>query len=218
MECLCAWGVFTVAYHIDLADPCPEFIRLLDVDRDAALAGFQRFAMQMFQESPPPYYALVRVDDREDVFSDVILHCIRNDCAKLRLFQPGDNATFRGWFATVAMNKILDYLRKERSRKSETGLLNKEDPPSPEKSPEQRALERDRQGIFFSALRRMERRCRLLLRLSYRGFKNREIVQLMHLPKGENKKIGNQMVECRDKLKRLVREAGFFDTGRTEAG
>jgi RNA polymerase sigma factor (sigma-70 family) len=218
MERMSVRGVPTVADHIDLANPCPEFVLQLDHDREAAIAGFQRFALHMFQVAPPPNYARVAQDDREDVVSEVIFHCIKDDCAKLRKFRPREGATFAGWFAVVASRKTWDLLRQERSKKTETTPADPADPESPLPSPEDRVLAREREGIFLAGLRRLERRCRLLLRLWHLGYKNREIVKLLRLPRNHNKKIGNQVIECREKLKKLVRDSGYFGAGHPEAG
>lgn len=198
----------------------PEFLRLLDTDRGRALGGFRQFAEELFRSAPPPIYFRVPVDDREDVVSEVVLHCIDNDCAKLRRYEPREGATFAGWLAVVASRKISDLLQQRRRRGTEvTEDLEGEEPPGPSPpDPEQITVKRELEGIFLTALRGIGRRCRLLLRLKLLEYKNREIVQIMRLPKRQNKTIGNQVIECRKKLVRTLRGAGYFDTRRTESG
>lgn len=205
--------------HMDFSDPFPEFLRYLDGDRARAITGFQVFTEQFFEHAPPPIYRRVPADDREDVVSEVVLHCIDNDCAKLRKFEPRKGATFAGWFAVVATRKITDLLQQRRRKSSAVsdGLDDVNDPrPSPP-NPEQIAVKNELEGMFLSALRRIGRRCRLLLRLKVLEYRNREIVQVLRLPKDQNKTIGNQVIECRKKLLKHLRGTGYFDR-RPETG
>jgi RNA polymerase sigma factor (sigma-70 family) len=147
------------------------------------------------------------------VVSEVILHCIDDDCAKLRKYQPRAGCAFAGWFAVVATRKITDFLRQRRRRDPEVDTDELPDgygnPGPPD--PEQIAIKNELERMFLSALRSIGRRCRLLLRLKVLEFKNREIVEVLRLPKDQNKAIGNQVLECRKKLIRELRETGFFD-------
>jgi RNA polymerase sigma factor (sigma-70 family) len=154
------------------------------------------------------------------MISEVVLHCIDNNCAKLRMFQPRAGSTFAGWFAVVASRKISDLLshRRRRSEVVSSGLEDDVDPgPSPP-NPEQIAVKNELERLFLAALRKIGRRCRLLLRLKRLEYKNREIVQVMRLPKGHNKKIGNHVIECRKKLLALLKETGYFERKRPEMG
>jgi RNA polymerase sigma factor (sigma-70 family) len=198
---------------MDFSEQIPEFLTHLDSNRELAVAGFQRFAATLFEQAPPPNYFRVPPDDREDVVSEVILHCIDDDCAKLRKYQPRAGCAFAGWFAVVATRKITDFLRQRRRRDPEVDTDELPDgygnPGPPD--PEQIAIKNELERMFLSALRSIGRRCRLLLRLKVLEFKNREIVEVLRLPKDQNKAIGNQVLECRKKLIRELRETGFFD-------
>jgi RNA polymerase sigma factor (sigma-70 family) len=200
---------------LDLSDPSPEFLNKLDSNRDDAIAEFRRFAEQLFRDAPPPNFLRVHPDDREDVVSEVVIHCIDNDCARLRSYSHKEGSLFAGWLATVAYRKISDLQKRERNRGKYRSTGEQIERASNGPSPEQLAIGKELEKIFLAALRRMSRECHLLLRLRYLGFTNREIVRLLRLPRKRNKKIGNQIIECRKKLAKWLRGQGFFELGAT---
>lgn len=200
-----------------LSDPYPDFLDDLDRDRPRALVAFRRFAEEFFRHAPPPIFFRVPPDDREDVVSEVILHCIDNDCAKLRKFTPRRGATFAGWFAVVASRKISDRLQRRQRQKDlvdERARADDDPPPSPP-DPFGITAANELERLFLKALKQIGRRCRLLLRLKFLQYKNREIVQVLRLPRDHNKTIGNQVLECRKRLVRLLGDVGYFETRRT---
>jgi RNA polymerase sigma factor (sigma-70 family) len=198
---------------VNLSDPCPEFLARLDTDRSASVAEFRDFMDQLFRDAPPPSYFHVRPDDREDFVSAVFLHCIDNDCANLRRYRHRQGSLFVGWLATVASRKISDMLKKERTREQHHTTDDKHDAVNPAQNPEQETLGKEMRKIFWAALRQLDHTCRLLLRLRYLEYSNREIVRILRLPKEHNKSIGNAVLECRKKLARRLRSGGFFDLG-----
>lgn len=203
---------------IDLGDPRPVFLLQLDSDRNRAISDFRRYVDRFFQQAPPNAYFRVPPDERDDVVSEVVLHCIDNDCAKLRKFQPREGSTFAGWLAVVTSRKISDLAKQKKNLKVFVPADEGHDVSSPAPSPEQIAIKNEIEGIFLGALRRLSRRCRLLLRLRILEYKNREIVKLMRLSKEHNKTIGNQVIECRRKLVRFLREDGYFGVSGTKSG
>ena len=205
---------------MNLGEFQPEFLTRLDSDRSLALAEFRRFAEQLFRDAPPPSFLRVPVDEREDVISEVVLHCIDNDCERLRTFQPRSGATFAGWFAVVANRKIFDVLKQQRSKSAVVsfGLDEENEQQASNPGPDEIAIKNELEGIFLASLRKIGRRCRLLLRLKVLEYKNREIVQLLRLPKDQNKAVGNHVLECRKKLIRQLRQAKFFEVERPELG
>lgn len=205
---------------VDLADPRPGFLSKLDSDRVAALTEFRRFAELLFQNAPPPSFLRVPVDDRDDVISEVVLHCIDGNCARLRMFQPRKGSKFAGWLAVVANRKISDILKQQRSKNAVVSysLSEAHEEHAPNPSPEEVAIRSELERIFLASLRKIGRRCRLLLRLKILEYKNREIVQLLRLPQEQNKKVGNHVLECRKKLVKFLRQSRFFDIERTELG
>jgi RNA polymerase sigma factor (sigma-70 family) len=200
---------------LDLSDPSPEFLSKLDSNRDAAIAEFRRFAEQLFRHAPPPNYLRIHPDDREDIVSEVVIHCIDNDCARLRRYRQKEGSLFAGWLATVAYRKISDLLKRERNRDKYGSTGDESDLASPGPNPEQLAISKELENIFLAALRQLGRECRLLLRLRRLEFTNREIVKLLRLPPERNKTIGNQVIECRKKLAKLLRRRSFFEFGAT---
>jgi DNA-directed RNA polymerase specialized sigma24 family protein len=152
------------------------------------------------------------------VVSEVIFHCIDNDCARLRKYRYREGSIFAGWLATVAFRKISDLLKSKRKRDRHDSSDDGHDLPSPGPNPEQTTVGKDLESIFLSTIRQLNRECRLLLRLRLLEFTNREIVTLLRLPPKRNKSIGNQVIECRKKLARMLRTRGFFEFGATGGG
>lgn len=199
--------------ELDLHDPSPSFLTRLDSDRDAAIGEFRLFAEKLFRDAPPPNYFRIPFDDREDFVSEVVVHCIDNDCARLRRYRHKEGSRFAGWFATVAYRKISDLLKRAQSRGQYGSTAEDDDLASPGPNPEQVTIGKDLENIFLKALRQLGLECRLLLRLRCLEFTNREIVKLLRLPSKRNKTLGNQVIECRKKLARLLRRRGFFEFG-----
>ncbi len=197
--------------NVDLADPYPDFLLKLDTDRQSAIEAFRAFVDELFSSAPPSNYYQIPIDEREDFVSEVFVHCIDDDCANLRKYEPRSGALFAGWLAVVASRKISDLLKRERRKGDIFTLDETNEPPTISPDPEQIAIESDLERLFLSALKQLKDRCRLLLRLRLLEYKNREIVQILRLPKKQNKIIGNQVIECRKKLAKLLRGIGFFD-------
>lgn len=210
-----------MVYALNLNDPSPEFLSKLDSNRNAAIADFHRFAKRLFQEAPPHNYFRIPPDDREDIISEIILHCIDHDCAKLRRYQPRTGSLFAGWLATVASRKISDRLKREKNRERRVVPIRSEnqkhEPVAPRSNPDHLVVTKERESIFFAVFRKLGQPCRLLLRLKYRDFTNREITALLRRPPSHNKIIGTQVSDCRKKFMKFLRESGhelsdFFDT------
>lgn len=205
-----------------LSDRWPGFLDLMDTNPTAAMEGFYKFAEHMFQIAPPRIYNRVPVDDREDVFSEVVNHCIDRNFRKLRQYEPRSGATFAGWLATVAFRKISDWLKHEatfRKREvpnpvvgptdSQPDIRREKEFADPAPGPASEWEARERESIFDSMIRKLGRRCRLLLRLRSRGFTNRQITQLLGLPLDQNKKVGTQLSDCRKKFVKLLRDDNY---------
>ncbi len=200
-----------------LDDSSPDFLRLLDTDPAAAMEGFYKFAVRMFQVAPPRIYHRVHADHREDVFAEVIKHCIQDGFRVLRRYQPRPGATFAGFLAIVASHKISDLLehdaniRKREVHNPSDDYANEErdNRPSVEPNPEELALRAERHSVLSKLVRELNDRCRLLFRLRSRGFSNQEIARLLGLPQDKSKMIGTQFHACREKFIEMLRENGY---------
>jgi len=184
------------------------------------MEGFYGFARRVFEVAPPKNYQYVPRDDREDVFAEIIKHCIQNDFRKLRCYKPRPGATLTGWFATVASRKISDVLERNASIKKwempnpgdddrDVWLNSNQSLASENPNPEQTVEWNELMSVFFALIRGLDERCRLLFRLRSRGYTNKEIARLRGLPTSESKRIGTQFSDCRKKFLRMLRERGY---------
>lgn len=64
-------------------------------------------------------------DELEDLFNDVLVHLIKDDCRKLRLYKGIGGATVATWIRTITVRFVIDYLR-QRSRIGETVDIEEE--------------------------------------------------------------------------------------------
>jgi len=55
-------------------------------------------------------------EDVEDVYSTVFLSLVENDFRKLRQFQGRNACTLSTWLAVVAVNRTIDFLRRQKRR------------------------------------------------------------------------------------------------------
>jgi RNA polymerase sigma-70 factor (ECF subfamily) len=83
----------------------------------AAVEGNEAAFVRLYREVQPGLLRYLRGlvgEDAEDVASEAWLHIARD----LRSYR-GEGAGFRGWAATIARNRALDLLRRQRRRPSE---------------------------------------------------------------------------------------------------
>jgi RNA polymerase sigma-70 factor (ECF subfamily) len=63
-------------------------------------------------------------DSLDDLFQNVFLSFLKNDCAKLRSFKWKNNSSLSTWISVVTRNLVLDYIRKEGKKQKVTSSLN----------------------------------------------------------------------------------------------
>lgn len=71
---------------IDLKDFYPEFLRSLDSDPDGSKSRFYAFARAVYTTKPPRILLSLPDDEREDVFQDLCVKCLQDDCKVLRSY------------------------------------------------------------------------------------------------------------------------------------
>jgi DNA-directed RNA polymerase specialized sigma24 family protein len=148
---------------------------------------------------PAPSRQLPR-EELQDLLHDVVYHCARDDFRVLRLYQDqGQN--FAAWFHVVAYHQALLYLRKRGHvghRKHET----------PRKTAQASAPQVQVLDKVWRALSAMDAYCRQLLLLAAEEYTPRDVVRAWGLPEGDNKKVGDQIRDCRRKLKAALEGSG----------
>ena len=198
-----------------MRDPSwPQFLDLLDSDTQAALAGFYRFLTWTFSKVPPRPVRSLRTEDQEDVKQEIFVHCIEKDFRVLRQYVPSGRP-FAAWLYTVAHNVSIDYIRKKESNHKVVSIHEDSNGKSLENTLVNPIDEVKRFMIarYIPAAKKMMERldeyCRLLLEMAADEFTPKEMVLALGLPTNQNKEVSDKLRYCREKLKKLLGEAGI---------
>jgi DNA-directed RNA polymerase specialized sigma24 family protein len=178
----------------------PAFLTCLDTRPDEAFQEFYQFAQRQLIRVPPAPSRRLSPDERQDLFHDIVFHCVREKFRVLKQYQDrGYN--FAAWFQVVAYRQTLLYVRKRGPVRS----VSQRNSPEPSETPSEHKPVLD---SVWQALSVMDVYCRRLLLLAAEEYTPREIVRAWGLAASDNKKVGDQIRECRKKLKARLDGAG----------
>jgi RNA polymerase sigma factor (sigma-70 family) len=199
-----------------LGDSYPSFLRLLDSDPEGAFQGFYRFTHRVMIVCPPGICRDLDPGAREDLVHDLILHCCSDDFRLLRGYQDRGRP-FAAWLQLVARNKVLDEWRKRSRQKSVSLHSDDDDRPDldlPDQGPgaDEATDRRKILGMVQKALTSLSDSCRLLIQGAAEGFKPRELVRLLGLPADSNKKVSDDLRDCRRRLRGALEGLGMSET------
>ena len=193
----------------------PEFLDKLDSDPDNAFADFYKIALRVLKSTPPVPMRSLPSDDIEELTNDIVYHCVKDNFRILRQYKPMGKP-FAAWFYIIATNKCRDYFRSRGRRPqtisihgsaNELSLENKLRNPgnNGEKKYDLKKL------LSFTrvSIEKLGDYCRLLLEMAADEFTPREMVAVLRLPKDHNKKVSDDLRECRRKLKKLLVDEGY---------
>jgi len=188
----------------------PPFLDLIDHQPLKAADQFYRYVVGLLEVSTPRTLKIVPLDERKDLFHDIVVHCIRDNFRVLRQYEDVGRP-FAAWFYFVANNKIRDYLDKS-GRTPETISSNNSDPaPSDEAKPNPETDHENRELLqsVNAAIAELDDYCQVLLRLAGEEYKPREMTGILGWAKEKAKKISNDLGYCRRKLANLLFERGI---------
>ncbi len=197
-----------------LDQPWPGFLDCLDADPHTAFRDFYAFAWRLLRSHPPAALRSMPPADRDEMISEVILHCWQNECRVLRTYHDRE-IPFSHWFLMVTRRKTLDHLRARERRAA--GLVERQrlslsagQEPLVDPAPlaDERAISRQNLESAQRCIMRMGGNCRLLLQGSALGLKPREMTQLLGWPRDSGKKVSDSLRYCRSKLKELLLREG----------
>ena len=192
-------------------DEHPEFFDYLDSDPEKAKKLFTAWVFDQIKQKPPRMLRWVPEEERTDAVHDVILKCLQKDFKKLRSYEP-QGKPFGGWFTIVLSNHVLDKYRRAHIApetelaESEGEQIGSNNPGSATRPERARML-----GVVRDYIAKLERRCRMLLKLAACEFKPQEIARLLRLDKSEAKKLSNSLGYCRRKLMQMLRDDGYSE-------
>lgn len=198
-----------------MTDPAwPGFLDELDRNPDNVQIEFYKFTRAVLELNPPKYMRYLVSDEQEDVFSETFLFCIKDDFAILRTY-INKGKPFAGWFYTILNNKVIDFLRA-KSRKPEVNPVNPDHgnddfldfQPAPNPDPVKIIEFKRILATTNEAIKQLSENCQLLLTLASDGLRPREIVKILRFNPDKNKKVSDDLRECRRKLRKLLADKG----------
>lgn len=193
----------------------PFFLSQLDKEPDAAFKDFYLFAVRLLRSCPPRPMRSLNEDDCQDAIHDIIYHCVKDDFRILRQY-VSKGRPFAAWFYALAHNKCIDIIRSKGHQpeglsihpdKDESELMNLL--PDPGENEGKRFELSDLLSIVKKALTLLGDYCRLLLEMAGDEFTPREMVAVLRLPAEQNKKVSDDLRECRRRLRRKLSEDGI---------
>ena len=193
----------------------PPFLNLLDSDPDTAFAEFYRWAIKTLTNVPPKPMGSLNREEREDLIQDIIYHCLRDNCRALRQYDY-KGKSFSAWVYVIAHNKCIDFLRR-KNRETEVFLnyTNNDDIKLEKRIShfnnrnENNYDRREILTIVREMIAKLSEHCRLLLEMAADDFKPREMAAALGLAKDKNKKVSDDLRECRRKLKKSLSKSGI---------
>lgn len=210
------WGQTATEVAAEMIqETCPGFLTDLDSDPDRAFAAFYEFTWRLLQSNPPSAMRALSQLDREDVITNVIYHCWRDDQRKLRSYRD-QGKPFAKWLTVVAWHEAIDFLRARNPREvpftdstDDRPGTPQDDYPAGNAPPDGPAIVAETLAILAKALKKLSVECQLLIELRAQGYKPREMIVLLGWPADKsNKDISDQARHCVKRLKEILREAG----------
>lgn len=180
----------------------PSFLSLLDDHPSLAFEQFYRFAERAFEHCPPSSARNLDWQSRKDLLHDIVYHCVRDDFRVLRLYKD-QSRSFAGWLYIVAHRVAVDFQRRTQARLV-VGNESKAVPIGDELE-YRRLIEHVK-----TQLATLGERCRVLLILAADEYQPREIVRLLSLPADDNKRVADQIRECRRQLVMRLERQGII--------
>lgn len=199
----------------DFSHRRPSFLALLDTNPSLAMAQFDKGFRKYFSAFQPRTLQHVDQQTREDMLSDLKLHCLSSDFRVLRKYLDVGKP-FSHWFTLVTHNRFLEILR---SKKHELSLNENfeeghdpSEPPGTGSSPEEEAFWRQLLEFTRQCLSLASPKCRQLLLLAAEECTPLELAQLLHMKAEENKKVSDDLRYCRNRLSNCLEDKGISES------
>ena len=190
----------------------PPFLDLLDTDTQAAWEGFYRFAMGLLQTKPPPIVASMHSEERERFLQEFLNVMIRNNFARLRKYADTGHS-FAAWLYRAVKNAAVDWFRQQQRdpdpESTGTVQTDQADPVDSNRRTEMIST----LDVTIKAMRRLGEYCQMLLEMAADEMTPIDILLLLGLPADQNKKISDDIRQCRRKLKQILGDDGVDISG-----
>jgi len=137
------------------------------------LARFGRLIYYSIHRTCGAKHRALNQDQIDDLFSETLLHLLKDDCKKLRQYRGDQGATVATWIRTVTVRYVLDYLRGQ-GRKADLISIDQEEVAqeislsNPVVRPDETLAERERETLFDKALASLGQNDRNFIELYYK--------------------------------------------------
>jgi len=178
--------------------------RAVDEKDQAAYAEL----MERYRESI--YYMLLKMVNNPDDAEDLTIEAFGKAFNRLKQYQP--NYAFSTWMFKIASNNCIDFIRKERKKRTmsiDTGMENEEgdnvtyDIESDGRDPEAEMIRNQKMKAMRQVVEKLKPRYKQLVILRYfKEYSYEEISQELDLPLGT---VKAQLFRARDFLQNLMK-------------
>lgn len=145
-------------------------------------------------------------EDREDIYGQIFLSLLEDDCRRLRQFRGDRNSTAASWLRVIAMNTTINYISRTKKHSSlddwcETGamVLPRTEPPGP--SVPELLNDAQEMKILKLLIERLDTEDKLIVRYHMAGLSSREIGRILHK---SNNAVDSKLSRIRKKLKEIL--------------
>lgn len=150
-------------------------------------------------------------EEVEDLFHDLLVHLIKDDCKKLRLYRGDSGCTVATWLRTITVRFVIDYLR-QRAREGSKVEIEMEEVQlevslaNPVTRPDQFFQEQEEDRRVEAALLELTKNDRYFMELYYKkGKRPEEVAILLGL---SVKTVYSRVSRLREKIQENLNQAG----------
>ena len=153
------------------------------------------------------YAPNLSVADIDEVYAEVLMQLHRDDCHKLRLYDPARGTKLGSWIGMIAVNAAYDFLRGVARRPFLDQLDGALDPHQPcDRTPLDDLIDKERWDTFMGLLGEFSEKDRTFMVLYYaRGMEAEEVAEEMRISLktvySKKHKIRAHLQRCLDTVK-----------------
>jgi RNA polymerase sigma factor (sigma-70 family) len=145
-------------------------------------------------------------EDREDIYGQIFLSLLEDNCRRLRQFRGDKNSTAASWLRVIAMNTTINYISRTKTHsslndESETGTTARPrtEPPAP--SVPELINDAQEMKLLKLLIEKLHTEDKLIVRYHLEGLSSREIGRIVH--KSSNA-VDSKLSRIRKKLKDIL--------------
>ncbi len=128
-------------------------------------------------------YSAIAMADNDEIYAEVLMQLLRDDCYKLRVYNPARGTKLGSWIGLIAVNASYDYLRSFGRRPMLDKVNSTVDPHEEcDRTPLDLLMEKERWHSFNTMLSEFSEKDRTFLELYYaRGMEAEAVAEEMQI-------------------------------------